>query len=136
MEAVTARLCATRITDQEAVELERLSRAFEALWEEGYQLEKESERDLAIHRCIARCAHSPLLSGELDRLMLLKQTIGRELYRGPGDRFDHRALVQALIDHDADSAEYLMRKHIQKGYRAAMAELDLANKQESVSNKQ
>ncbi len=134
LEGVTARLCANRITDEESRELEALSQEFENIWEHGYQLDKESEADLAIHRCIARCAHSPFLSNELDRLMLLKRTIGRELYLGPGDPLDHRALVQALIDHDADSAEYLMKKHIQKGYQTAMAELASANNKRLVSN--
>jgi DNA-binding GntR family transcriptional regulator len=30
--------------------------------------------------------------------------------------------VQAIIDHDADSAEYLMKKHIQGGYETVQRE--------------
>ena len=65
----------------------------------------------------------PLLSEELDRLMLIERTAGRPAHDAsirPGLAHIHRSLVQAIVDRDADSAEYLMKKHIQNGYRDAM----------------
>jgi len=141
LEAVTARLCAQRISDVKSRQLEELAEHHEKqarLLEEMAQqkeidpkeleegLERERHGDMAIHQHIAQCARSPLLSGEFDRLMLLEQTVGRlslpivqEIihHHQLQQQFVHRALVQAITDHDADSAEYLMRKHIQQGYQ-------------------
>ena len=119
LEAITARLAAQRITDEQATELQRLSEAYEATWE------TESDADVAIHRYIAQCADCPLLSEELDRLMLIERTAGgrsHDTTNRPGSAHIHRALVQAIVDRDADSAEYLMKKHIREGYRQAMRE--------------
>ncbi len=137
LEAVTARLCANRITDQESNELVDLREVYEAAWEQGRPSETECDADIAIHRHIAKCAHAPLLSSEFDRLTLFEQTVGRGICAGKqgdgeqlGNPHDHRAIIQALLDHDADSAEYLMRKHIQNGYREAVARLERESEDE------
>jgi DNA-binding GntR family transcriptional regulator len=122
LEAVTSRLSAQRITDEQAAELQELSQAYETAWQTEHL---EADADIVIHRHIARSAGSPLLSDELDRLMLIERTAGRAMHDAtprPGHAHIHRALVQAIIDRDADSAEYLMKKHIQNGYREAMRE--------------
>jgi len=119
LEAITARLAAQRINDEQAAELERLARVYEESWK------TESDADVAIHRHIARCAGCPLLSEELERLMLIERTAGRPTHDAairPGLAHIHRALVQAIVDRDADSAEYLMKKHVQNGYQAVMRE--------------
>ena len=57
--------------------------------------------------------------------MLIERTAGRPAHNvtnRTGRAHIHRALVQAIVDCDADSAEYLMKKHIQNGYREAMRE--------------
>lgn len=124
LEAITARLCAQRIGDVQVQKLEEFSRGYETAWETEHL---EAEADVAIHRYIASCAGCPLLVEELDRLMLIERTAGRF---GPsatirsGHVHIHRAVVKAIIDRDADSAEYLMKKHIQNGYREAMRELE------------
>jgi len=85
----------------------------------------EPDADIAIHRHIAQCVGCPLLCDELDRLMLIERTAGRAPHKAtprPGSAHIHRALVQAIVDGDSDSAEYLMRKHIQNGYRETMRE--------------
>ncbi len=147
LEAVTARLCAQRISDAKSRQLKEMARDHEQqarLLEKMAQqeeidtkelekgLEHERAGDMAIHRHIAQCARSPLLSGEFDRLMLLEQTVGRlslpavqEIihHHQLHQQYVHRALVQAITDHDADSAEYLMRKHIQQGYQEMLNSL-------------
>ncbi len=120
LEAITARLAAQRINDDQATELQRLASVYEENWK------TESDDDVAIHLHIARCAGCPLLSEELDRLMLIERTAGRPAHDAtirPGLAHIHRALVQAIVDRDADSAEYLMKKHIQNGYREALRQL-------------
>jgi len=74
LEAITARLAAQRIDDDQAVELQRLAKVYEQNWV------TESDADVAIHRHIARCADCPLLSDELDRLMLIELTAGRATF--------------------------------------------------------
>ncbi len=124
LETVIARLAAERITPEESRELQELAQAHERAWE---VVQHESEADVAIHRHIARCARCPLLQGELERFRLIELTAGRHLrpkQTRPGHPHIHRALVQAIIDHDSASAEYLMKKHIQNGYEEAQREFD------------
>lgn len=121
IETVIARLVATRITAEEATTLQKLATAYERAWETQ---DHEAEADVAIHRYLAECARCPLLATELDRLRLIELTAGRHLVAAirPGHPHSHRALVQAIVDRDADSAEYLMKKHIQHGYDEARRE--------------
>jgi len=119
LEAITARLAAQRINDEQVTQLQKISEAYEANWE------TESDADVVIHQHIARCAGCPLLSEELDRLMLIERTAGRPTHDAtirPGLAHIHRAIVQAIVDRDSDSAEYLMKKHIQNGYQEVMRE--------------
>jgi len=121
IESVTARLAAQRATPEETQVLQELAQAYERAWEAN----DDREAEVAIHRHIAACARCPLLLEELDRFLLIERTAGRSFKPG-GERaprpHSHRALVQAIIDHDADSAEYLMKKHIQGGYETVQRE--------------
>lgn len=123
LEAVAARLCAQRMTPEEVQTLQALDRAYEEAWQAN---EGESEADVAIHRHIAQSARCPIVMEELDRFLLIEQTTGSRLTdraARTGHPRSHRALVQAIADHDADSAEYLMKKHIQNGYQETVATL-------------
>ncbi|MDA1166235.1 MAG: GntR family transcriptional regulator [Planctomycetota bacterium] len=116
IETVIARLAAERINSEESQTLRELAQAYEHAWEVTHH---ESEVDIAIHRHIAACARCPLLQQELERFRLIELTAGRHLratLTRPGHPHIHRALVQAIVDHDAQSAEYLMKGHIQHGY--------------------
>ncbi|MEX0728072.1 MAG: GntR family transcriptional regulator [Planctomycetaceae bacterium] len=124
LETVIARLAAERITPEEAKNLQELSVAYEAVWA---SIHDDSPADIAIHHYIAECARSPLLKSELERFRLIELTAGRHLMNRTtrsGHPHSHRALVQAIIDHDTDSAEYLMKKHIQNGYEEARRDFD------------
>lgn len=123
LEAITARLCAQRITSEEAQTLQTLAHAYEEAWQAN---ELESDADIAIHRHIAECARCPLLVEELNRYLLIERTAGR--FRAnpatkPGHPHTHRAVVQAIVDHDIDAAEYMMKKHIQNGLQETLREL-------------
>jgi len=107
--------------DEQATELQRFTRVYEEDWE------TETDADVAIHRYMAQCAVCPLLSEELNRLLLIERTAGGTTHDAamqPGRAHIHRALVQAIVDRDADSAEYLMKKHIQDGYQEVMREFE------------
>ena len=75
---------------------------------------------IEIHRLIVRCSDCLLLQEELDRLLLIERT-AVALNTPPEDlqsyQHSHQALVQAIADRDADSAEYAMKKHVRTGYR-------------------
>jgi DNA-binding GntR family transcriptional regulator len=126
VETVIARLAAKHITPEESRVLQELAQEYEYAWEVTHH---ESDADIAIHRQIAECARCPLLKGELERFRLIELTAGRHLvnikqFPKPGHPHSHRALVRAIIDHDAESAEYLMKKHIQHGYEEARREFE------------
>jgi DNA-binding GntR family transcriptional regulator len=122
IESITARLCAQRIDAENAKTLQALAKAYEEAWHNRHL---EGEADIDIHRQIAACAGCPVLLTELDRFLLIERTAGRALTPGtvqPGHPHVHRAVVQAIVDHDADSAEYLMKRHIQNGFQEALRE--------------
>jgi DNA-binding GntR family transcriptional regulator len=123
IESVTARLAAQRATPEEARSLRELAQQYEQAWEAQ---EDDSKADTALHRHIAKCARCPLLLAELDRFLLIERTASRKT-NPASERWEfphcHRALVQAIIDRDADSAAYLMRKHIRHGYEALRYQL-------------
>jgi len=121
LESVAARLCAKKITDEQIERLQKLAKQYEESVDSRdedaiYYPEEE------IHKLIVETAGSSLLSKEYSRLLLIKRTAGRTLIefnkfiRFP--RHSHRALIAAISDHDEVSAEYYMKKHIQKGFQA------------------
>ena len=119
LEAVAARLAATRIADADLQRLRKLSDQFdEALT--AADRRTTSRTDVALHKLIAESARCPLLAEELSRLMLIERTAGEVHLSRSGQasrNTSHRTLVQTLADRDADAAEYFMKKHIQAGYR-------------------
>jgi DNA-binding GntR family transcriptional regulator len=115
LEAVAVRLCVEEITAEEVAQLEELGQKLRAATSER-DSEQSSRLDAAIHQFIVHCARCDLLEEELDRLLLIEQTAGRKdaSFQEPQS---HQGLIQAIADRDADMAEYLLRKHIQQGYR-------------------
>lgn len=119
LESVTVRLCAQRASDSQIAHLQSLARRFEdAVAVNDRATIRKMEVEL--HHFIAQCADCPLVEEELERLLLIEQTAGyleQDERISPDLRTTHRALVQAIADRDADSAEYFMRKHIEEGLR-------------------
>lgn len=121
LESVTARLCAERISRADADRLIELGERYKAA---ATALDHDAcdALELAIHGHIARCAECPLLAEELDRLLLVERTAvtrpGQVRVSAEALPHLHTALIRAVVDGDADSAEYLMRRHIRAGWEA------------------
>ena len=122
-ERVAAQLCARRITDLEVAELRELGRRFEAAVGAG-NVRECIRAEASLHRFIGSCARCPFLSEELDRFLVIElATSGERRMPDPATyRQSHRAIIEAIADHDEDLAEYLMRKHIRGAYSDALEE--------------
>jgi DNA-binding GntR family transcriptional regulator len=122
LEMVAAKLCAKRIKEEEIEPLKQLVARLEVAAEKRDFAECD-HLDMELHHYIVRCANCPLVEQELSRLMLIERTIPSPY----PESFDcgryyasHNAIVHAIAHHDADSAEYLMKKHIEVGYEESL----------------
>jgi DNA-binding GntR family transcriptional regulator len=117
LESVAARLCARRISEANLVHLKALGNRLDAAIDinDG---DAFNGLEIEVHRCIVENSGCPLLAEELSRLLLIERTAGARKSIGTLSRrrHSHRAILEAISDHDEDLAEYLMKKHIQKGY--------------------
>ncbi len=121
LESYAARLAAGRVTERDREELSALIDELDrsaAL--DGHELMAFDER---IHRAIYACARNPFLEATLEEYYVLALRIwylaldrAREL---KGAVQEHRALLEAIRDGDADRAEALMQAHVQ-GFEQAM----------------
>ena len=75
--------------------------------------------ELRIHRRIIENSGCPILQQELFRLLLIENTIVTDTPIVNRARYlrSHRIIVQAIADRDGESAEFLMKKHIQNGQK-------------------
>ena len=117
LESMAARLCAERITDAQIEQLLKLEQGLERAIRQQAN-EDYKEIDVEIHRLIYHCAGCGLLEQELKRLLLLEHTAANQ--SSPPAELEgfvnrHRALICAITDRDADSAEYLAKKHVATG---------------------
>jgi len=121
LESIAARLCAEKISDSELEKLQDLVERLEDVIATGHH-EVLGELEVKIHRCIADNADCSLLLEELNRLLLIEKTItaNMQLTDQSQYRHSHRTIVEAIADRDGDSAEYLMKKHIQNGHMELM----------------
>ncbi len=122
LEPRAARLAAERATDVDRTRIDGLLAELEAVGDEP------SERllidlDQRIHRHIYDCTHNPFLATTLNEYYVLTLRIWfLALDRVPrlGDAVrEHRALLEAIRDGDADRAEEAMRRHV-GGFEEAM----------------
>ena len=117
LESVAAGLCAQRISESEVTHLKKLAEQFEVAGDmQHYDVLIRLE--IEIHRCITENAGCPLLLEELNRLFLIETTVkATKNIKSPAEyRRSHRAIIEAIADGDADSAEYFMKRHIRDGY--------------------
>jgi DNA-binding GntR family transcriptional regulator len=122
LEPRAARLAAERATDADRTRIDDLLDELDAVGDEP------SERvlidlDQRIHRHIYDCTHNPFLATTLNEYYVLTLRIWfLALDRVPrlGDAVrEHRALLEAIRDGDADRAEETMRRHV-GGFEEAM----------------
>ncbi len=122
LEGVLAYMCAERITDEEIARLRELNQE-SVVVAENQDLPGDVRLEVEIHQHIAACARCPILAEELKRLLLVERTAGRT-QEASGPVIDmagvlvHRAVIEAIADHDAHMAEYLMRRHIKGGFQS------------------
>jgi DNA-binding GntR family transcriptional regulator len=118
LESVAARLCARKISLEQCERLNALLNAFEAAVDSANE-EEFNRLEIEIHQCIVANADCSLLTEELNRTFLIESTAAekRPLKDLAMYRRSHRALVEAIADHDEELAEYLMKRHIRNGLR-------------------
>ncbi len=115
LESVAARMAANNVTEEQARHLIQLNDDYES-FADAHDYETCKNLEVSIHKYIAQVADCPLLTEELNRLLLIERTAARSAEPSkPLEQFriEHRAVIQAIVDRDGDSAEYLMKKHIQ-----------------------
>lgn len=119
LEMVAARLCAKRIKDEEIEPLKQLVGRLEVEVSK-HDIAACDQLDLEIHRHIVRYANCQFIEQEIRRLTLIECTVSSPLpISFDWNRYysSHSVIVHAIEHHDPDSAEYLMKKHCEQGYK-------------------
>jgi DNA-binding GntR family transcriptional regulator len=118
LESLSARLAAQRAKPDDLVVLE-------ALRKEQATLTPEESRDLfdldhKFHQAVAAAAHNRYLAQTLDRLFGLSRRMWYlvlpHLESLPSSVEMHVDLFQAIVTHDGERAEDIMREHVKKFY--------------------
>ncbi|HEY9306236.1 MAG TPA: GntR family transcriptional regulator [Microbacterium sp.] len=106
-----ARLASMRATDDELEELAAIADEADAAYARG-DTAALAELNQAFHDAVPRMAHNPILASTLEPLegrlhWLLRQNRSPEVLLA-----EHRELVHALRDRDADAAAEVARRHV------------------------
>jgi DNA-binding GntR family transcriptional regulator len=126
LEATAARLAAARSTPADRAQTLAL------LAQLGETADEQDERrlidlDQRIHRHVYHCAHNPFLEATLNEHYVLSLRIWflalDRVARLDDAVHEHRALLEAIRDGDADRAEAAMREHVLGFERAIRAVL-------------
>jgi DNA-binding GntR family transcriptional regulator len=122
LEALAARLAASQRRDDDVALLDRLVREYEEAM--GGDLARIVELNHAFHDALWDAAHNPFLRRQLEgawRLIeRLDATIVDTEERQRETLREHRALVEALRERDADGAERLAREHFGRASTARL----------------
>jgi GntR family transcriptional regulator, transcriptional repressor for pyruvate dehydrogenase complex len=118
IEVQAARLAANRAT---ARDLAAMHRAVNAMSDDISAGEDGVESDAALHRAIVRAAHSPLLEQLFTSIHeVVDRTSAASLSmpgRPPESLRAHRAVVEAIVDRDAERAASEMTSHLRGSAR-------------------
>jgi len=114
LESMAARLAATRASDEDVLELQRMMRA--AVDENPVEhMGHYSEANIAFHQSIIRMSGSELLAHMTENLFIHVRAIRRatimQSNRLERSIHDHMEIVTALERRDAERAERLVREH-------------------------
>jgi DNA-binding GntR family transcriptional regulator len=125
LESRAARLAAERRNDAELAATEELLR--ELAETAGEDERRLIDLDQRIHRHVYRCTHNPFLVATLEEYYVLTLRIWF-LALDRVERLDdaireHREILEAIRDRDADRAEAVMRRHVEGFERAIRAVL-------------
>jgi DNA-binding GntR family transcriptional regulator len=125
LEAHAARLAAERASDADREEIRRLIAELDADLE---ALPEQDDRalmaiDERIHGTVYRATHNPFLVQTLEEYYLLALRIWFLALEQPRELeqavLEHRELLEAILDRDADRAEAVMRAHV-RGFETAI----------------
>ena len=117
LESVSARLCAKNITDEQVMRLRKLSAQYEAAVQSGNE-HAFRRLEIEIHRAIMENSGCSFILEELEKLFLIEKTILANTNPVVSSAYySHQAIIEAIANHDAEGAEYLMKKHIQNALR-------------------
>lgn len=113
IEAMAARLASQRVTEADLAELRALVNVFQD--DPTAQIHEYSDANMAFHRAIIRLGGVELMGTLIDGLFIHMRAV-RAVTMTQDNRArrsiqDHRAIIAALADRDADRAERLVREH-------------------------
>jgi len=113
IEAMAARLASQRVTEADLADLRALVNVFQD--DPSAQIHEYSDANMAFHRAIIRLGGVELMGTLIDGLFIHMRAV-RAVTMTRDNRArrsiqDHRAIIAALADHDADRAERLVREH-------------------------
>jgi DNA-binding GntR family transcriptional regulator len=120
-----ARRAATRVSEQEIGELDRLQEQL-AQAVAGGDMHAASEINWSLHRVVNRAADSPRLSALLRTLSTGTPRTSFELIPGWGEQAleDHKQLIAALRDGDGERAYEVAREHVARGTGPLLEQLE------------
>lgn len=125
LEGYAASLAAVRASDEERALARTLAEALDGL--AGGDERALIELDQRIHRHVYRCAHNPFVASTLEEYYVLTLRIWLLALDRVAHLDDavteHRELLDAVCDGDAERAERVMRRHIESFERAIRAAL-------------
>jgi DNA-binding GntR family transcriptional regulator len=113
IESMAARLAATRVTQAELSELHALVDVFQE--DPSEQISEYSRANMQFHKAIIRMGGVELMTGLTDNLFIHMRAVRAVTMtqdnRAQRSIVDHRAIIAALKQRDADTAERLVREH-------------------------
>ncbi len=126
LEGYAARLAAERIGEAERVTLTELHERLEAAYRAG-DIDAFFDANQAFHREVQRLSDNPWLLATIDDLrQKIKLSRHQSLFsrgRLAQSLAEHRALLSALLQGDAERSDALMRDHLSHGRAAIRAAL-------------
>ena len=134
LEGMSARLAALQMSDSEIKELQQLLDTHESNIDKSAGKEYfQREGDLDFHYCIAKASKNEwlmqLLGSELYQLLRMCRHRSSQAPERPLIALaEHKQIVTAIANHDAELAELLMRRHISGAWKI-IKELMIKDKQ-------
>jgi DNA-binding GntR family transcriptional regulator len=124
LEGLAARLAARHITSEQLGRLREICQAMEARIAAG-ELGQLAELNTEFHEHIVEASHNrwirEFLMATRAQIRLVYSSSLEILDRAPGSLAEHRLIVDALAQHDAERAERMAREHVLKALEAAIA---------------
>jgi DNA-binding FadR family transcriptional regulator len=121
LEPITTRLAAGRITPEQLDHLTALVDEAERLAPDLTDFQPFTTVGFAFHSELAKCSGNALLAEFVGQLVSVEQhplwvLVNEQVLRSPAARLaqvaEHRAVVDALRDHDESAAELCMHRHL------------------------